>query len=105
MRFVAVKTVEQQDAQAVYRVRASLIDQRKAKGNQIRGLTSEYGLVAPKELLHLRAAIPRWLEDQDNGLSDRFRRLYAGCGETCWHLMSVSMNSTRKSSRSPGRTR
>ena len=48
-----------------HRVRANLIDQRKAKGNQIRGLTSEYGLVAPKELLHLRAAIPRWLEDRD----------------------------------------
>jgi transposase len=53
MRFVAVKTVEQQDIQAVHRVRSSLMDQRKAKANQIRGLTSEYGLVAPKELLHL----------------------------------------------------
>jgi transposase len=78
MRFVAVKTVEQQDIQAVHRVRASLIDQRKAKGNQIRGLASEYGLVAPKELLHLRAAIPRWLEDWENGLSERFRRLLGG---------------------------
>jgi transposase len=58
MRFVAVKTVEQQGIQAVHRVRASLVDQRKAKANQIRGLTSEYGLAAPKELLHLRAAIP-----------------------------------------------
>ena len=78
MRFVAVKTVEQQDIQAVHRVRASLIDQRKAKGNQIRGLASEYGLVAPKELLHLRAAIPRWLEDWGNGLSERVRRLLGG---------------------------
>jgi len=76
MRFVAVKTVEQQDA--VHRVRASLIDQRKAKGNPIRGLTSEYGLVASKELLYLRAAIPRWLEDQENGLSERIRRLLRG---------------------------
>jgi transposase len=81
MRFVAVKTVEQQDIQAVHRVRASLIDQRKAKGNQIRGLTSEYGLVAPKELLYLRATIPRWLEDQENGLSERFRRLLRGLWE------------------------
>jgi transposase len=78
MRFVAVKTVEQQDIQAVHRVRASLIDERKAKANQIRGLTSEYGLVAPKELLHLRRAIPGWLEDQENGLSERFRRLLRG---------------------------
>jgi len=78
MRFVAVKTVEQQDIQAVHRVRSGLMDQRKAKANQLRGLTSEYGLVAPKELLHLRSAIPRWLEDQENGLSERFRRLLRG---------------------------
>ncbi|MFC5514096.1 IS110 family transposase [Massilia jejuensis] len=78
MRFVAVKTVEQQDIQAVHRVRSGLMDQRKAKANQLRGLTSEYGLVAPKELLHLRLAIPRWLEDQENGLSERFRRLLRG---------------------------
>jgi transposase len=78
MRFVAVKTVEQQDIQAVHRVRSSLVDQRKATANQIRGLTSEYGLIAPKELLYLRAAIPRWLEDLGNGLSERFRRLLRG---------------------------
>lgn len=78
MRFVAIKTVEQQDVQAVHRIRANLADQRKATANQIRGLTSEYGLVAPKELVHLRAAIPCWLEDNDNGLSERFRRLLRG---------------------------
>lgn len=78
MRFVAVKTVAQQDIQAVHRVRSGLMDQRKAKANQLRGLASEYGLVAPKELLHLRSAIPRWLEDQENGLSERFRRLLRG---------------------------
>jgi transposase len=78
MRFVAVKTVEQQDIQAVHRVRSGLMDQRKAKSNQLRGLASEYGLVAPKELLHLRSAIPLWLEDQENGLSERFRRLLCG---------------------------
>ena len=78
MRFVAVKTVEQQDIQAVHRVRSGLMDQRKAKAHQLRGLASEYGLVAPKELLHLKSAIPRWLEDQENGLSERFRRLLRG---------------------------
>lgn len=78
MRFVSIKTVEQQDIQAVHRVRSGLMDQRKAKANQLRGLASEYGLVAPKELLHLRSAIPRWFEDQENGLSERFRRLLRG---------------------------
>jgi len=46
MRFVLVKTVEQQDIQAVHRVRFELSNQRKAKANQIRGLVAEYGLVA-----------------------------------------------------------
>ena len=78
MRFVLVKTVEQQDIQAVHRVRFELSNQRKAKANQIRGLIAEYGLVAPKELLHLRRALPCWLEDAENGLTERFRRLLNG---------------------------
>jgi len=81
MRFVAVKTVEQQDIQAVHRVRFELSKQRKAKANQVRGLVAEYGLVAPKELVRLRGAIPGWLEDAGNGLTDRFRRLLNGL----WH--------------------
>jgi transposase len=81
MRFVAVKTVAQQDVQAVHRVRAEVSKQRKAIGNQIRGLVSEYGLVAPKELVHLRAAIAAWLEDAENGLTGRFRRLL----NALWH--------------------
>jgi transposase len=75
MRFVTVKSVEQQDIQAVHRIRSELVSQRTAKGNQIRGLVAEYGLVAPQRLSHLRRAIPRWLEDAENGLSGRLRRL------------------------------
>jgi transposase len=78
MRFVAVKTVEQQDVQAVHRIRSELSKQRTAKANQIRGLVAEYGLVAPKEIVHLRRALPCWLEDAENGLSERFRRLLNG---------------------------
>jgi len=78
MRFVAVKTVEQQDIQAAHRIRAGLLEQRIAKANRIRGLACEYGLVAPQELVPLRRAIPHWLEDADNGLSGRFRRLLHG---------------------------
>jgi transposase len=83
MTFVPVKTVEQQDMQAVHRIRTGLVEQRTAKGNQIRGLVAEYGLVAPKELSSLRRTIPCWLEDADNGLSARFRHLLDGL----WHDM------------------
>jgi transposase len=73
-----VNTVEQQDLQAVHWVRSSLIRDRTAKANQLRGLLYEYGLVAPRELHALRRAVPEWLEDADNGLTVRFRALLAG---------------------------
>ena len=50
MRFVKVKTVEQQDLQALHRVLSELKSHRKGKANQIRGLVAEYGLVAPRQL-------------------------------------------------------
>ena len=78
MRFVAVKTVEQQDIQGTHRIRSELIGQRTAKGNQIRGLIAEYGLVAPIKMARLRVAVPAWLEDAENGLTDRFRGLLSG---------------------------
>lgn len=78
MRYVSIKTVEQQDIQAVHRVRSSVVGQRTAQANQIRGLVAEYGLVAPKHLGSLRKAIPSWLEDAENGLTDRFRALLHG---------------------------
>ena len=78
MRFVAVKSVEQQDIQATHRIRAELMTQRTAKANQIRGLVAEYGLVAPLTLRALRAAIPCWLEEAENGLTGHFRTLLHG---------------------------
>ncbi len=78
MRYVALKTIAQQDIQAVHRVRSELLSHRTAKANQIRGLVAEYGLVAPKQLGPLRAAIPGWLEDAENGLTARFRALLHG---------------------------
>jgi len=78
MRFVAIKTVEQQDIQAAHRIRSELIGQRTAKANQLRGLVAEYGLVAPQQLTRLRAAVPDWLEDAENGLTSRFRGLLNG---------------------------
>ena len=75
MRFVTIKTPEQQDIQALHRLRKGSVGMRTALCNQIRGLVGEYGLVAPKGVATLRRRIPEWLEDGDNGLSDLFRRL------------------------------
>jgi transposase len=86
MRFVAVKTVEQQDIQAAHRIREELVGQRTAKANQIRGLVGEYGIVAPVGIQKLRSAIPHWLEDAENGLTDEFRVLLADLADDLRHL-------------------
>lgn len=75
MRFVSVKTVAQQDVLALHRVRASLVSERTALGSRLRGLVTEYGLVAPQSLFALKQTIPDWLEDGENGLSGSFRVL------------------------------
>ena len=75
MRYVCVKSVAQQDIQAMHRIRSELVSHRTAKANQIRGLIGEYGIVAPVGINQLRRAIPFWLEDADNGLSGLMREL------------------------------
>ncbi|MER8480914.1 IS110 family transposase [Mesorhizobium sp. M1163] len=48
MRFVPIKTREQQSVLALHRARALLVRQRTASINAVRGLLSEFGLVAAK---------------------------------------------------------
>jgi transposase len=74
---VTVKTIAQQDMQALHRVRAARMKQRTALINQTRGLLAEYGLVIPQGAGALRRALPELLEDADNGLSFDFRQLLA----------------------------
>jgi transposase len=78
MRFVAIKTIAQQDIQAIHRIRSELVQQRTAKGNQIRGLLAEYGLVVGRRVDVLRTALPLLLEDAENGLTIDFRALLEG---------------------------
>lgn len=77
MRFVAIKDVEQQDIQALYRMRERCIKTRTALSNQIRGLLAEYGIAIPKGMKALRERISDCLADGDNDLSDFFRPLLA----------------------------
>lgn len=86
MRFVPVKTIEQQDIQAVHRIRSELITQRTAKANQIRGLVGEYGIIAPKSITPLRHIIADWQEDGDNGLTYCFRKLLGDLYSDLKHL-------------------
>lgn len=78
MRFVAIKTIAQQDIQAIHRIRSELVQQRTAKVNQIRGLLAEYGIVVGRRVDVLRNALPQLLEDAENGLTADFRVLLDG---------------------------
>lgn len=73
MRFVTIKEVEQQDLQGLHRIRQTIVKQRTAQANQIRGLLGEYGIVVPQGINQVRSRIPEILEDGENGLTDRFR--------------------------------
>jgi len=86
MRFVPIKTVEQQNIQALHRIRSELVHQRTAKVNQIRGLLAEYGLTVNQGVSSLRRALPIILEDAENGLMMEFRKLLMGLREDLVHL-------------------
>ena len=77
MRFVAARTMEQQDVQCLHRIRSQVVAQRTAQVNQIRGLLLEYGITIPQGRAHVRKQLPLILEDAENGLTMRFRGLLA----------------------------
>jgi transposase len=80
MRFVPIKQLEQQDLQALHRIRARLIKARTALVNEIRGLLSEYGIVLPQGMTKFRTSVVRQLEAERAKLTplsaELFRHLY-----------------------------
>ena len=68
MRFVPVKTVEQQGQLAVHRLREGYKQERTALINRIRGLLAEFGLVFPRSPEALRAVLASVIEDAGNEL-------------------------------------
>lgn len=57
LKCVPVKTLDQQDMQALHRIRVRVVRQRVTLMNQTRGLLSEYGVVIPKGIAAFRRAI------------------------------------------------
>src|ERR1700689_5410830 len=75
MRFVPIKSVEQQAILSVHRVRQGFVKARTAQANQIRGLLGEFGLIIPKGICHVVERVPALLEDASNELPLAFRQL------------------------------
>jgi len=81
MRFVPVKTGEQQAVLSVHRARQGFVKARTAQANQIRGLLAEFGIVIAKGMGHIAKRLPEILEDGENGVPGMMRELLQRLGE------------------------
>ena len=76
MRYVASKTIEQQDIQLLHRIRERQVKQRTALVSQIRGQLLEYGIAIPQGISRVRRQLSGTLEDAENELSYQSRVLF-----------------------------
>jgi Transposase len=75
MKFVATKTADQLDLQALHRVRERLVSQRTGIVNQIRAFLLERGIAVRQGLRFLRIELPRILTMPSDVLSHALRPL------------------------------
>ena len=75
MRFVPIKTAEQQIVLSLHRARPGFVKARAAQGNQIRGLLNEFGIVIPHNTGHVTKRLAEILEDGPCEIWGQFRRL------------------------------
>jgi len=78
MKFVATKTADQLDLQALHRVRERLVSQRTGIINQIRAFLLERGVAVRQGLRFLRAELPRIIAAPPDVLSPRMVRVIEG---------------------------
>lgn len=75
MKFVATKTAEQLDLQALHRVRERLVSQRTGIINQIRAFMLERGIAVRQGIGFLRTELPTILATRADALSPRMLRV------------------------------
>jgi transposase len=75
MKFVATKSADQLDLQALHRVRERLVSQRTGIINQIRAFLLERGIAVRQGLRFLRAELPGILATRTDVLSPRMVRI------------------------------
>ena len=84
MRFIPVKSIEQQSMLCVHRLREGIKEDRTACINRIRGLLAEFGLVFPQSPCELQAVLSEVLEDAANELGT-LARLTLQRAQAQWH--------------------
>ena len=81
MRFVEVKSVEQEHVQQVHRARQLAVKQATAQRNQLHALLLEYGVASPRGTGALLTCLAAALEDGDNELPAEARSLLGELGD------------------------
>lgn len=102
MRFVPVKSVDQQARLTLHRTRQGFVEQRTATLNRIRGLLSEFGVVLPLKAATVRReaaagleALPGWARLAIGDLLDEVRRLDERVVEYDRHLAHLAREDER----------
>src|SRR5215208_6374995 len=81
MRFVPIKSVEQQAALALHRTRDLLVRQRTQLVNMIRGLLAEFGIDIPKGITNALAFVRRAVAGEANEVPDLAAKVIGALAE------------------------
>jgi transposase len=95
MKFVATKTVDQLDLQAMHRVRERLVSQRAGIINQIRAFLLERGIAVRQGLRFLRSELPSILAGPSDVLSPRMVRIIEDLAGD-WHRLDERIEDLSK---------
>jgi len=81
MRFVPIKSIEQQAELTLHRVRQGFVEERTAMLNRIRGLLAEFGHVLPLRAAEVRRRAPELLEKLPIRVANCVRDLLEHAGQ------------------------
>jgi transposase len=102
MRFVPVKSTEQQAVLSVHRVRQGFVEERTATSNRVRGLLSEFGIVLPLKSATVRRQaaahieqLPPWAQRGVTDLLAHLRLLDERIAEYDHHLATLARSDER----------
>lgn len=86
MRFVSIKTPEQQGWLAIHRLRDGYIKERTASMNRVRGVLFEFGITLPLAGARFREALHDAISDRGSGIPANIRSALRRC---CVHLDQI----------------
>jgi transposase len=81
IKFVPIKSVEQQDILALHSARSLLVKQQTMLVNAMRSLATEFGLTVPKGIGHLKELVA--LVDASKALPKKAREVFTGLLDQC----------------------